>query len=94
MAYLDYQGLVGTSTDKMVDGGKCGRERPDRLFELPVRVLIIECDENQHKERACECEQTRMVNIGQSFGGLSVYFIRWNPDNFKGLENEKWIRLL
>lgn len=24
-----------------------------------------------------------MINIGQSFGGLSVYFIRWNPDNYK-----------
>ena len=23
-----------------------------------------------------------MVNIGQSFGGIPVYFIRWNPDNY------------
>ena len=82
MAYLAYMGLHGTSTDKMVDGGECGRERPDRVFELPDRVIIVECDENQHKERACVCEQTRMVNIGQAFGGLPVYFIRWNPDEY------------
>jgi hypothetical protein len=24
-----------------------------------------------------------MINIGQSFGGIPVYFIRWNPDNYK-----------
>ena len=23
-----------------------------------------------------------MINIGQSFGGIPVYFIRWNPDNY------------
>ena len=23
-----------------------------------------------------------MINIGQSFGGLPVYFIRWNPDDY------------
>jgi hypothetical protein len=23
-----------------------------------------------------------MINIGQSYGGMPVYFIRWNPDNY------------
>ena len=62
MAYLDYMGLHGTLADKMVDGGKCETERPDRVFELADRVIIVECDESQHKERACVCKQTRMVN--------------------------------
>ena len=34
------------------------------------------------------CEQTRMVNIGQSFGGLPVYFIRWNPDDYSSDKKE------
>jgi hypothetical protein len=29
-----------------------------------------------------------MVNIGQSFGGIPVYFIRWNPDDYSP-ENDK-----
>jgi hypothetical protein len=80
--YLDSKKLHGTSTDKIVDGGICGRERPDRVFELIDKVIILECDENQHKDRNCSCEQTRMINIGNSFGGLPVYFIRWNPDDY------------
>ena len=79
MDYLDTRGLKGLSTDKIVDGGICGKERPDRIYDLGDKILILECDEHQHRERACLCEQTRMVNIGQSFGGLPVYFLRWNP---------------
>ena len=29
-----------------------------------------------------------MVNIGQSFGGLPVYFIRWNPDDYSSDKKE------
>ena len=81
--YLDAHDLPGTSTDKVIEGGKCGRERPDRVFELPDRVIILEIDEEQHKGRPCECEQTRMVNITHAFGGLPVFWIRYNPDNYK-----------
>jgi hypothetical protein len=31
-----------------------------------------------------------MVNIGQTFGGIPVYFIRWNPDDYSP-ENDKKI---
>jgi hypothetical protein len=80
--YLDSCKLYGTSTDRIIDGGICGKERPDRIFELDDKIIIIECDENQHKDRNCSCEQIRMINIGNSFGGLPVYFIRWNPDDY------------
>ncbi len=84
MTYLDSRKELPRplSTDKIVDGGACGKERPDRIYDLGDRVLIVECDEYQHRERPCECEQTRMVNIGQSFGGTPTYFIRWNPDQY------------
>ena len=83
MDYLDARGLVGQSTDTMVDGGTCGKERPDRVYDFGKYIVVLECDEYQHRERACECEQTRMINIGQAFGGVPVYFIRWNPDPYK-----------
>ncbi len=83
MAYLDANNLTGTSTDRIVDGGVCGKERPDRMYELPDRVIIVEVDENQHRDRTCECEQTRMVNVSQSFGGLPTFWIRFNPDEYK-----------
>ncbi len=76
------------SSDKIIDDGSCGKERPDRVYDLGDRIIIIECDENQHKNRSCECEQTRMINIGQTFGGTPIYFLRWNPDDYSP-ENEK-----
>jgi hypothetical protein len=83
MNYLDSIRLNGTSTDITINKGECGLERPDRIYETDEFILILECDENQHKERQCFCEQTRMINISQSFGGIPVYFIRWNPDKYK-----------
>ena len=82
MDYLDSRGLTGDFTDRVVDGGVCGKERPDRVYDFGDKIIVLECDENQHQDRACLCEQTRMVNIGQSFGGIPVYFIRWNPDDY------------
>ncbi len=45
--------------------------------------VIVECDENQHRDRPCECEQRRMIEIYQSLGGMRVLFIRYNPDGYK-----------
>ena len=82
MDYLDSVGLKGVSTDTIIDDGICGKERPDRIFDLKYCILIVECDEEQHSDRVKECEYQRMVNISQSFGGTPVCFIRWNPDHY------------
>ena len=74
---------VPKSTDTIIENGECGKERPDRIYDLSDKILIIECDEHQHRDRACDCEQMRMVNIAQSFGGIPVYFIRFNPDYYE-----------
>ena len=89
MAALDARGLTGTSTDTTVDNGICGKERPDRVYDFGDKIVILECDEHQHQDRQCLCEQTRMVNIGQSFGGIPVYFIRWNPDDYSPESDRK-----
>ena len=81
--YLDLKGLCGKYTDKTIDAGACGKERPDRVFETDAFILVIECDEKQHKHINKECETARMINIGQALGGLPVYFIRFNPDSYK-----------
>lgn len=94
MAYLDSNGLIGNSTDREIDSGACGKERPDRVYDFGDKIIILECDENQHKDRSCECEQVRMVNIGQSFGGIPVYFIRFNPDEYITKNNSTVIESL
>ncbi len=96
MSALDYRKDIPTpaSTDRTVDGGACGKERPDRIYDLGDKILVLECDEHQHMDRPCLCEQTRMVNIAQSFGGLPTYFLRWNPDDYSPLNARKRVEEL
>jgi hypothetical protein len=81
--YLDKCKFLPTAltTDKIIEG-VCGKERPDRSYDGDDKIIIIECDEHQHRDRLPECELTRMKNIGQMYGGTPVYFLRWNPDNY------------
>lgn len=86
---LESHELKFTSVDKMIDKGVCGKERPDFVIDCYKFIIILECDEYQHSDRPKSCEITRMKNIGQSYGGIPVYFIRWNPDNYKPENNIK-----
>jgi hypothetical protein len=90
MEYLDSRNDLPnqSTTDTIIDNGICGKERPDRVYELEDKIIVLECDEFQHKSRSCECEQIRMINIGQIFGGTPVYFIRWNPDDYIPFTNK------
>jgi hypothetical protein len=88
MEYLNRRGLKGNSTDIVIDRGTCGRERPDRAFDFDDKLVILECDEHQHQDRDPLCEDTRMVNISQSYGGMPVIFLRWNPDHYAATKPE------
>ena len=81
------------STDRTTQDLKdCDRrERPDVLWDRADRVVILEIDEGQHKDRPCECEQTRMMNISQAYGCERTVWIRYNPDAFKSPESRKWV---
>jgi hypothetical protein len=79
--YFDENNFEYDQTDKIIDHGTCGLERPDFLFDCGTHYVVVEVDEDQHMSRSCECEQTRMINISQSLG-LPTWFIRYNPDNY------------
>ena len=63
---FDSQRLKYVSTDRVVDGGACGKERPDFLFASATHFVIVEVDEYQH--RGTKCEETRMFNLAQGLG--------------------------
>lgn len=67
--------------DKRVEYG-CSLKRPDFVIDCGTHIIIVEVDENQHNTYACKCEQTRMINVFQDFGGMPVVFICYNPDNY------------
>jgi hypothetical protein len=77
--WLEAEGLQYVSHDRMLDGGACGKKRPDFLFDAGTHYVILEVDERQHEGDAYECEQTRMVNLAQS-AGIPTVFLRFNPD--------------
>eukprot|EP00899_Mesostigma_viride_P012584 jgi/Mesvir1/21326/Mv06694-RA.1 len=86
-AFLDAEIAAGSlppyeTHDRMIDGGACVRVRPDFVWDAGTHVLVLEVDEHQHMHYACECEQTRMVNVGQAMG-MPTLFIRYNPDGFR-----------
>ena len=81
---LDTMDFNIVSYDKRLDGGKCGNERPDFVFESTNKThfIVLEVDEDQHSGNNEACECTRMVNISQSLGQATI-FIRYNPDEYK-----------
>ncbi len=80
---LDANGFKYASHDKIANGVDCGKERPDFVFDCGTHIVILEVDEDQHSGYQCLCEQTRMINITQGFGGMRIFWIRFNPDSFK-----------
>jgi hypothetical protein len=82
-----------TSYDKKIEGS-CFNERPDIVYDMKTHIVIIEVDEDQHRKGSNynpECEYKRMINIFNSFGGIPIIFIRYNPDVHK--ENNEIIKL-
>lgn len=79
--YLKENGLKFESVDKTIDGGICGKERPDFIIQGLHQVIVVECDENQHASIAKECELAREINVSQSLGTPTA-FIRFNPDKY------------
>jgi hypothetical protein len=77
--------------DKIIDG-TCNLYRPDILYDCGTHIVVVECDENQHKSynwQSCSLnrslehmEEKRMYEIMIAYG-LPAIFIRWNPDSFK-----------
>ena len=64
-------------------GFECTRKRPDIRFEMPTHDVIVEVDENQHRQYDESCECARISEIVGAIGGKSVVFIRYNPDNVR-----------
>lgn len=75
-------------SDKKIQDG-CSRRRPDLLLDLGYQIIVIEVDENQHKNYDCSCENKRLMEISQDVDHRPLVFIRFNPDTY--YEGEKMI---
>ena len=68
----------------MVDTNKpvneCSKRRPDVYYDCFTHVVIVEIDENQHKNYDSSCECARLSEIMGSIAGKPGTIIRYNPD--------------
>jgi hypothetical protein len=69
--------------DKIINGG-CSKRRPDVYIDKYTHVVVIECDENQHKQSFYSnmCENKRLMEIFQDFGSRPLIIISFNPDQY------------
>ena len=74
-------------TDKINPDG-CSKKRPDLLIDLGYQIIIVEIDENQHKNYDCSCDNKRIMEISQDNGYRPIIFIRFNPDSYTIGENK------
>jgi hypothetical protein len=63
-------------------GFVCGNYRPDIKIDVGSHLIIVEIDEDQHRQYDQSCEIARMLNIFQA-EGLQCVFLRYNPDIFR-----------
>jgi len=73
--------------DKTIAGG-CSKRRPDIRLDLGAIVLVIEIDENQHKQYTCSCENKRLMQLSQDVGHRPMVFLRFNPDDYVALNGK------
>jgi hypothetical protein len=66
--------------DRILKGG-CSWKRGDMIVDLLTHVIIIECDENQHKYTT-SCEHKRMMKLSEDVAHRPIIFIRFNPDGY------------
>ena len=71
-------------TDKQLIGdGICLKNRPDVLIHLNKHSIIIEIDEDQHKNSNYNpiCDEARINNIQEALN-RPIIIIRFNPDDY------------
>jgi hypothetical protein len=78
-AYTSHDKAIALGLDPIL----YGNSRPDWVWILPDRWIVLECDEQQHAGVQYSCERRRELQICNVAAGIPVNFIRFNPDTFK-----------
>jgi len=81
------KGFLLGSDKSLKSLGGCLNKRPDKIYITKYFILILECDEHQHKwnNGSYECEEKRISDIyndEESIFAKKLIVIRWNPDNY------------
>ena len=76
--------------DKVLPGDTCTLERPDIIYMSPnERIIIVECDENQHRDY--RCEERRISKISENLSGSPITVLRFNPHKYTPVSGELYV---
>jgi uncharacterized protein YajQ (UPF0234 family) len=75
-------------TDSTISGG-CSKRRPDGLIKYDLFSIIIEVDENCHRNYEDICENKRLMEIYQDLNFKPLRLIRFNPDAYRDINSNK-----
>jgi len=73
--------------DKMIENS-CIRRRPDIFIDMGFQYIIIEVDENQHRDYEEICENKRLMEIYNALEYRKMVVIRFNPDAYIDKNNK------
>lgn len=57
--------------------------RPDMFCDFGTHIVIVEIDENQHKQYDTTCDNKRLCELYRDFQHRPIVFVRFNPDDYK-----------
>jgi hypothetical protein len=55
------------------------QRRPDFVWVLQDRLVILEVDEHSHRHYNFECEVARITELMEQAGALPIFLVRFNP---------------
>lgn len=74
--------------DKRVLDG-CSLYRPDFVVDFGEKVLMVEVDEDQHREYDSSCEKARRMHLWRDTGCRNVVVVRFNPDEYHDVSGKR-----
>lgn len=82
-----------SAVDNTMTGGpscQVGRRRPDIVWVGTTHVVNLEIDEDSHAARASSCEVSKAqeTRFGAEAGAKPLIMIRYNPDQYDGVDEE------
>jgi hypothetical protein len=72
---------ISMTLNKQIDGG-CSKRRPDIFIDRLTHCVIVEIDEEQHKNYDTTCETARLNELYTDLGDRPLILIRFNPDAY------------
>ena len=67
---------------------------PDYLFVATEHVVLLEVDENEHRNYNAKCEVSRLSELLDSVGHRNMHVIRFNPNEVGSTTEDKKVRVL